>query len=166
MFRFGLLAQLLLRLRLEFEIWLLCWVKYTSYTKFWKLLGAFSRVVINDQSTVELNLRTGKFQRLWDFHRSYDLCTSRELIKSILIHEYQHESTRINTGWHDSTRVNTSPTRVNTGPTWVNTNQHESTRVNTSLTRVNTEQHECKTGLDHEKEKSMVKRKDKTWLNI
>ena len=26
-------------------------------------------------------------------------------------------------------------------------------------------QHESKTGLDHEKEKHMVKRKDKTWLN-
>ena len=124
-----------------------CWTKFTLKISFCDLL-------------------TGKFQRLWDFHRSYDLCTSRELIKSILIQEYQHESTRINTGWHDSTRVNTSPTRVNTGPTWVNTNQHESTRVNTSLTRVNTEQHESKTGLDHEKEKSMVKRKDKTWLNI
>ena len=95
-----------------------------------------------------------------------------KLIKSILIHEYQHESTRINTGQHESdtsqhesTQINTSPTRVNTSPTRVNTNQHESTRVNTTATRVNTKQHESKTGLDHEKETNMVKRKDKTWLN-
>ena len=71
----------------------------------------------------------------------------------------RHESTRVNTNQHES---NTSPTRVNTSPTRVNTNQHESTRVNTTATRVNTKQHESKTGLDHEKETNMVKRKDKT----
>ena len=36
MFRFGLLKQLLLRLRLEFEIWLLCWVKYIELDKILK----------------------------------------------------------------------------------------------------------------------------------
>ena len=59
-------------------------------------------------------------------------------IKSILIHEYQHKSTR----------VNTSLTRVNTSLTWVNTNQHESdtslTKVNTSPTQVNTNQYKLK----------------------
>ena len=45
------------------------------------------------------------------------------LIKSILIHEYQHKSIRINT----------SPTRINTILTRV---RHKSTRINTSLTRV------------------------------
>ena len=43
-------------------------------------------------------------------------------IKSILIHEYQHKSTRVNTNQHES-----------------DTTQHE------SLTRVNTNQHESKT---------------------
>ena len=42
-------------------------------------------------------------------------CSLIKEIKYILIHEYQHESTR----------DNTSPTRVNTSSTWVNTNQHE-----------------------------------------
>ena len=88
------------------------------------------------------------------------------------LHEYQHESTRINTGQHESDtiqhesrQINTSPTRVNTSPIRVNTNQHESTRINTTPTRVSTKQHESKTGLDHEKETNMVKRKDKNWLN-
>ena len=84
-------------------------------------------------------------------------------IKSILIHEYQHKSTRVNTNQqestrarHESTRVNTSSTRVNTSPTQVNTNQHksdtsqhnsdtsqhESTQVNSSPTRVNTRKKE------------------------
>ena len=60
-------------------------------------------------------------------------------IKSILIHECQHESTQINT----------SPTRVNANQHESNTNQHESdtsqresTRNKTSATRVNTNQHE------------------------
>ena len=43
------------------------------------------------------------------------------MIKSILIHEYQDKSTR----------VNTSPTRVNT-------NQYESIRVRHDFTRINT----------------------------
>ena len=41
------------------------------------------------------------------------------LIKSILIHEYQHKSTQINTNQHESY---TSPAWVNTSPTRVNTN--------------------------------------------
>ena len=82
-------------------------------------------------------------------------------IKSILIHEYQHESTRINTGQHESDTSQHESTEINTS-------QHESTQINMSQhesTRVDTKQHESKTGLDHEKEKNMVKRKDKTWLN-
>ena len=75
-------------------------------------------------------------------------CLIKE-IKYILIHEYQHESTRDNTSptrvRHESTRTNTSPKRVNTTPKWVNTKQHES-----------------KTGRDHENEKNMAKRKHKT----
>ena len=62
-------------------------------------------------------------------------------IKSILIHEYQHKSTRVNknqhepdTSQHESTRVNTSPTRVNMSPTQVNTNQHKSKSVLDELT--------------------------------
>ena len=53
------------------------------------------------------------------------------MIKSILIHEYQH----------GSTRINTSPTRINTSQHESDTNQHESTRINTS-------QHESKTSND------------------
>ena len=45
------------------------------------------------------------------------------------------------------------------------TSQHEWTRVNATPAQVNTKQHESKTGLDNEKEKNMVKRKDKTRLN-
>ena len=76
-------------------------------------------------------------------------CSLIKEIKYILIHEYQHESTRDNTSptrvRHESTRTNTSPKRVNTTPKWVNTKQHES-----------------KTGRDHENEKNMAKRKHKT----
>ena len=60
-------------------------------------------------------------------------------IKSILIHEYQHKSTPVNTNQHESTRINTSLTRVNMSPTRVNTNQHES---NKSQHESDTSQHE------------------------
>ena len=56
-------------------------------------------------------------------------------VKSILIHEYQHKSTRVNTNQHESTRVWHESTRV----------RHKSTQINTSLTRVNTSQHESDT---------------------
>ena len=102
-------------------------------------------------------------------------------IKSILIHEYQHESTRINTGQHESDTSQHKSTRVrhesNTSQHKSDTSQQESTRVwhkstrintsptrlNTTPTRVNTKQHQFKT--DHEKETNIVRRKDKTWLN-
>ena len=81
------------------------------------------------------------------------------MIKSILIHEYQHKSTEVNTNqhepdksqhestwvWHESTRINMSLTRVktslkrvNTSPTQVNTNQHKSKSVLDELAWVNT----------------------------
>ena len=47
------------------------------------------------------------------------------LIKAILIHKYQHGSTRVNANQHESTRINTSLTRINTSLIRVNTNQHE-----------------------------------------
>ena len=47
-------------------------------------------------------------------------------IKSILIHEYQHNSTRVNTSQHESTRVRHESTRV----------RHESTRISMSLKQV------------------------------
>ena len=78
----------------------------------------------------------------------------------------QLESTRVNTGLtrantnqHQSDTSQHKSTRVNMSPTQVNTNQHESTRLQHESTQSNTR------GLDHEKEKNMVKRKDKTWLN-
>ena len=43
----------------------------------------------------------------------YPVLLNRE-IKSILIHECQHKSTRVNTNQHESTRINKSPTQVNT----------------------------------------------------
>ena len=45
-------------------------------------------------------------------------------VKSILIHEYQHKSTRVNTNQHESTRARHKSTRINTSPTQVNTSQH------------------------------------------
>ena len=45
---------------------------------------------------------------------------NKNSIKSILIHECQHKSTRINTSQHESTRVRHESTQV----------RHESTRVN------------------------------------
>ena len=61
----------------------------------------------------------------------YRLCILSKWIKSILIHEYQRKSTRVNTS---PTRVNTSGKRVNTSPTEVNTNKHKSKRVLDGLT--------------------------------
>ena len=67
------------------------------------------------------------------------------------------------------TQVSTSPTRINasqhesdTSQHESDTNQHESTRINTRQYGTDTSQHESKTGLDHEKEKNMTKRKKKT----
>ena len=48
------------------------------------------------------------------------------LIKSILIHQYQHGSTRVNTNQHESNASQHQSTRV----------LHESTRINTSLKQV------------------------------
>ena len=73
--------------------------------------------------------------------------------------------TRVNTNQHGSTRVNTNQHESDTSQHKSDTSQHESTRVNTTPTLVNKKQHESKTGLDHEKETNMVRRKDKTWLN-
>ena len=88
------------------------------------------------------------------------------IIKSILIHEYQDKSSRVNTSQHEltrirheSTRTKTSLTQINTSPTSVNTNQNGSTRYRHESTRINTS---SRTGLDHEKEKNMAKRKNKT----
>ena len=58
-----------------------------------------------------------------------------------------------------------SPTQVKTIQHESDTSQDESTQVNTTPALVNMKQHEFKTGLDHEKETNVVKRKDKTWLN-
>ena len=58
--------------------------------------------------------------------RKIQFCSSFK-IKSILINECQHKSTRVNTSQHESTRVRHESKRV----------QHESTRINTSPTRVN-----------------------------
>ena len=60
-------------------------------------------------------------------------------IKSILIHEGQHEPDTIQ---YESTRINTSLTQVNTSPTRVNTNQHESDTSQHESTRADTSQHE------------------------
>ena len=64
------------------------------------------------------------------------------MIKSNLIHEYQHKS---NTSQLELTRVNTNQHESNTRQHESDTSQHKSTRVrheptriNTSLTRVNT----------------------------
>ena len=63
-------------------------------------------------------------------------------IQSILIHEHQHESTRINTSptWVNTNQheSDTSPWRFNTSPTQVNSYQHESARVWHESARINT----------------------------
>ena len=60
------------------------------------------------------------FQQQYVYFQNTLVPDMRSLIKSILIiHEHQHESTRINTGQHKS-----------------NTSQHESTQIYMSLTRV------------------------------
>ena len=70
------------------------------------------------------------------------------MIKSIIIHEYQHKSTRVNTNQHKS---DTSQHESNTSQHESDTSQHESTQVkkcprwvdmsqpksDTSLTQVN-----------------------------
>ena len=72
-------------------------------------------------------------------------------IKSILIHECQHESTQIstsptrvnanqhesNTSQNESTRVRHESTGINQKQDKRDTSQHESTRINTSPTRFN-----------------------------
>ena len=68
-----------------------------------------------------------------------------KLIKSILIHECQHSSTRVKTTQHESTRINRSPTRTNTSQHESRRVRHESTRIKTSPTRVNTNQDESDT---------------------
>ena len=86
-----------------------------------------------------------------------------KMIKSILIHECQHKSTRINTNQnestrvqhestraqHESTRVRRESTRIKTSPTRVNTNQHESDTSQHKPTWINTSQHES-TRVRHE----------------
>ena len=66
-------------------------------------------------------------------------------IKSILIHEYQHKSTRVNTNQHESTRVRHESTEVRHESTRINTRQHESNTSQHESTRVNTNQHESDT---------------------
>ena len=63
-------------------------------------------------------------------------------IKSILIHEYQHNSTRVNMNQHESARIKTSPTRINTSQHESDTNQHE---PNTNQHEPNTNQYESST---------------------
>ena len=70
--------------------------------------------------------------------------------------------TRVNTNQHESGTSQHKSTRVRNES---NTSQHESTLVRHEQRDSNTsqlKQQESKTGLDHEKEKNMAKRKDKT----
>ena len=70
--------------------------------------------------------------------------------------------TRVNTNQHESDTSQHKSTRVRNES---NTSQHESTLVRHEQRDSNTsqlKQQESKTGLDHEKEKNMAKRKDKT----
>ena len=56
------------------------------------------------------------------------------MINSTLMHEYLHESTRVNTNKHE-----------------FDTNQHDPRRVNANQHESDTNQHEPKTSLDHKK---------------
>ena len=64
------------------------------------------------------------------------------MIKSILIHEYQHKSTRVNTSL---TRVNTTQHESNTSQHESDTSQHESTQVKKYPRWVNMSQHKSYT---------------------
>ena len=111
-------------------------------------------------SYISMNWKVRYIAAFWFIKRTLNeqsrFCSNKSwyliIANLILIHEYQHKSTQVNTDQHESTRVNTnqhesntSPTRVNTSqhdfdtsqqkPTWV---RHESTWTNASLTRVNT----------------------------
>ena len=86
----------------------------------------------------------GSFKNTYFIEYFWTISSGPNLIKSILIHEYQHNSTRVNTSQHESTWVRHESTQVNTSPTQINksqhvcdTNQHESTRVRNESTQVN-----------------------------
>ena len=98
------------------------------------------------------------------------LCSEQQMKKLLGIWNYLFgQATLKQIGWreayeltrirHESTRTKTSLTQINTSPASVNTNQSGSTRYRHESTRINTS---SKTGLDHEKEKNMAKRKNKT----
>ena len=67
-------------------------------------------------------------------------------IKSILIHEYRHKLTWVNTNQHES---DTNQHETNMSQHESTQVQHELTQINTSPTRVNTNQHKSKTSLDY-----------------
>ena len=77
------------------------------------------------------------------------------MIKSILIHEYQHKSTRVNTNQHESdttqheslTRVNTNQHESKTSQHEFDTSQHESTVVKDCPRWVSMSQHKSDTNL-------------------
>ena len=66
------------------------------------------------------------------------LFNMNQTIKSILIHEYQHKSTRVNTNQH----------KFCTNQHEFDSSQHE---FDTSRHESNTNQHESKISLDHKK---------------
>ena len=77
------------------------------------------------------------------------------MTKIILMHEYQHNSTRVNTSYFESARIRTSLTRIYMSQTRVNAEHYESTQiqhnsrwVNKSLTQDNMNEHKSKTGKD------------------
>ena len=92
-------------------------------------------------------------------------CCALMLDMSTRVNTNQHES---NTSQHESDTSQQSPTQVstnqhesNTSPTRVNTNLHDYDTSQHDWIRINTNQSKSNAGLDHEKEKSMTKRKNK-----
>ena len=65
-------------------------------------------------------------------------------IKSILIHEYQHKSTRVNTNQYES---DTNQHESDTSQHKSETSQHESTQVKKCPRWVNMSQHKCDASL-------------------
>ena len=101
-----------------------------------------------------LNLQIGYYNLQIGYHNRDEFFFSKQLFIKYFLQIYLFKRFN-NRASYKSIQVQSEPTRV----------RHESTRINTSKQDTDMTQHESKTGLDHEKEKNMTKRKEKTQFN-
>ena len=81
-------------------------------------------------------------------------------IKSIIINECQHKSTRVNTNQHESDTSQHESTRINTS-------QHESDRVNTNQHESYTSQHESKlVNTSQSDQETLIVYRSFSWLSM